>query len=67
MIYYQMRITKMEEEYSISIDLSLLPLPLRNKYISVVKRLKIRFLLENQILKISEKNSELFFIEVNKK
>lgn len=57
----------MEEEYSISIDLSLLPLPLRNKYISVVKRLKIRFLLENQILKISEKNSELFFIEVNKK
>lgn len=57
----------MEEEYSISIDLSLLPLPLRNKYISVVKRLKIRFLLENQILKISEKNSELFFVEVNKK
>lgn len=53
----------MEEEYSISIDLSLLPLPLRNKYISVVKRLKIRFLLENQILKISEKIQNFFSLK----
>lgn len=57
----------MAENYEISIDLTLLPIPLRNKYIAVVKKLKIYYLLENQILKISEKNALTFFNEVSSK
>lgn len=57
----------MAENYEISIDLTLLPIPLRNKYIAVVKKLRIYYLLENQILKISEKNALTFFNEVSSK
>jgi len=46
----------MSNEYSVSIDLSLLPLPLRNDYIRVIRELNIRYLLENQILRFSHKH-----------
>ena len=56
----------MSEIYTISIDLSMLPIPLRNKYIAVVKKLNIYLLLENQVLKISENNAKKFFDEIDK-
>lgn len=56
----------MQEDYSIIIDLTLLPLPLRNKYMAVIKKLDIYYLLENQVLRISKKNEEKFFNEINK-
>lgn len=56
----------MQEDYSIIIDLTLLPLPLRNKYMMVIKKLDIYYLLENQVLRISKKNEEKFFNEINK-
>ncbi len=56
----------MSENYAISIDLSLLPLPLRNKYIAVVKKLNMYYLLENQVLKISENNAKKLFDEIDK-
>lgn len=57
---------KMSEDYAISIDLALLPLPLRNKYIAAIKKLNIYHLLENQVLQISEKNAKKLFDEVSK-
>lgn len=56
----------MREDYSIIIDLTLLPLPLRNKYMMAIKKLDIYYLLENQVLRISKKNEEKFFNEINK-
>lgn len=56
----------MSENYAISIDLSLLPLPLRNKYIAAVKKLNMYYLLENQVLKISENNAKKLFDEIDK-
>jgi len=46
----------MSEDYSIAIDLSLLPLPVRNDYMKVIKNMNIRYLLENQILRFSYKH-----------
>lgn len=54
------------EDYAVSISLALLPLPLRNKYIAAVKKLNIYYLLENQILKVSEKNAKKLFDEIAK-
>jgi hypothetical protein len=56
----------MSEDYAVSIDLALLPLPVRNKYIAAIKKLNVYHLLENQILKVSEKNAKKLFDEVNK-
>lgn len=56
----------MSEDYAVSIDLALLPLPLRNKYIAPIKKLNVYHLLENQVLKISEKNAKKLFDEVSK-
>ncbi len=58
----------MSEDYAVSIDLALLPLPLplRNKYIAAIKKLNVYHLLENQVLKISEKNAKKLFDEVSK-
>lgn len=46
----------MNTSFEASINLSLLPLPLRNKYMLVVRKMNIRFNLENQILSIYEKD-----------
>lgn len=54
------------EDYAVSISLALLPQPLRNKYIVAVKKLNIYYLLENQILKVSEKNAKKLFDEIAK-
>jgi hypothetical protein len=56
----------MSEDYAISIDLALLPLPLRNKYIAAIKKLNIYYLLEDQVLKISENNAKKLFDEIEK-
>ena len=55
----------MNEDYAISIDLALLPLVLRNKYVMRLKHLNIRYLLENQVLKVSEKNAKKLFDKVH--
>ena len=56
----------MSEDYAISIDLALLPLQLRNKYIAAIKKLNIYYLLEDQVLKISENNAKKLFDEIDK-
>ena len=56
----------MSEDYAISIDLALLPLQLRNKYIAAIKKLNIYYLLEDQVLKISENNAKKLFDEIEK-
>jgi hypothetical protein len=56
----------MSENYAVSINLALLPLPLRNKYIAAVKKLNIYYLLEDQVLKISENNAKKLFDEIDK-
>ncbi len=54
------------EDYAVSINLALLPLPLRNKYIAAVKKLNIYYLLEGQMLRVSQKNAKKLFDEVAK-
>jgi len=54
----------MSEDYAVSINLALLPQPLRNKYIAAIKKLNIYYLLEDQILKVSERNAKKVFDEV---
>ena len=44
------------EDYAITINLAKLSLPLRNKYMVVIKKLNIRYLLENQVLSFSNKH-----------
>ena len=56
----------MSEDCAISIDLVLLPLQLRNKYIAAIKKLNIYYLLEDQVLKISENNAKKLFDEIEK-
>ncbi len=46
----------MNEDYAVSIDLSVLPLPSRNNYMKTIRTLNIPYLLENQVLKFSHKN-----------
>ena len=46
----------MNEDYAVSIDLSVLPLPSRNNYMKIMRALNIPYLLENQVLKFSHKN-----------
>ena len=43
------------EDYAITINLAKLSLQLRNKYMIVIKKLNIRYLLENQLLSFSNK------------
>lgn len=46
----------MNEDYAVSIDLSVLSLPSRNNYMKTIRTLNIPYLLENQVLKFSHKN-----------
>mgnify|MGYP007094901668 CR=1 FL=1 len=46
----------MNEDYAVSIDLSVLSLPSRNNYMKTMRALNIPYLLENQVLKFSHKN-----------
>lgn len=55
-MYLNKKGMNMNTSFEVSINLSLLPLPLRNKYMLVVRKMNIRFNLENQILSVFEKD-----------
>ena len=54
------------EDYAVSMDLSKLPLPLRNKYMKVIKKLNIRYLLADQVLSLSHKYLTKVIFELEK-
>ncbi|MFW0701585.1 hypothetical protein ACN09M_01055 [Aliarcobacter butzleri] len=53
----------MSEDYAVSIDLALLPLPLRNKYIAAIKKLNVYHLLENRFLKLVKRMLKNFLMK----
>ena len=53
----------MSEDYAVSIDLALLPLPLINKYIAAIKNLNVYHLLENQVLKLVKRMLKNFLMK----
>jgi len=54
------------EDYAISINLSKLPIPLRNKYMKIIKKLNIRYLLAEQILSFSHQYLSKIIFELEK-
>lgn len=56
----------MNSAFEVSINLSVLPLPLRNKYMLAIRKLNIRYGLENQLLTIFEKDLFNLVSEVKK-
>ena len=46
----------MTNKYGVSIDLKKLPLVRRNKYVDVIKRLRIYYSLEAQVISFDEKH-----------
>ena len=54
------------EDYAISINLSKLSIPFRNKYMKIIKQLNIRYLLAEQILSFSHKYLTKIVFELEK-